>query len=250
MTENRQITYKSEVLRKGIHLLSLSIPVVYAMISKATALWILVPLAFLFVVIDILGHKKGWIRNILLRYFETVMRNHELKIPPFLGQELRRNPGLCWVGHRGRPRHCLHYFSPHFIRGHRGGRWACWRSGGKYFAPPSVGRQHLNPRQRRPDHAHPDLPHQRRPDPALTSSGRAIYEDQDCTGVPNPTEGLLGTLPASEAAPDPRPGARPIAQGESAGATAASARRIRDVGRRSFATLGWEPKPRSYDSAR
>ncbi len=80
MTEERQITYKSEVLRKGIHLLSLSIPVVYAMISKATALWILIPLACLCVVIDILGHKKGWIRNTLLRYFETVMRNHELKI--------------------------------------------------------------------------------------------------------------------------------------------------------------------------
>ena len=30
MTEERQITYRSEVLRKGIHLLSLSIPVVRA----------------------------------------------------------------------------------------------------------------------------------------------------------------------------------------------------------------------------
>ena len=60
MTKDRQITYRSEVLRKGIHLLSLSIPVVYAMISKATALWILIPLACLCVVIDILGHKKDY----------------------------------------------------------------------------------------------------------------------------------------------------------------------------------------------
>jgi len=79
MTENRQITYRSEVLRKGIHLLSLSIPVIYSVISQATALWILVPLACLFVVIDILGHKEGWVRNTMLRYFEPVMRNHELK---------------------------------------------------------------------------------------------------------------------------------------------------------------------------
>jgi dolichol kinase len=80
MTENRQITYRSEVLRKGIHLLSLSIPVIYSVISQATALWILVPLACLFVAIDILGHKEGWVRNTMLRYFEPVMRNHELKV--------------------------------------------------------------------------------------------------------------------------------------------------------------------------
>ena len=80
MTEYRQITYRSEVLRKGIHLLSLSIPVIYSVISQATALWILVPLACLFVAIDILGHKDGWVRNTMLRYFEPVMRNHELKV--------------------------------------------------------------------------------------------------------------------------------------------------------------------------
>jgi dolichol kinase len=80
MTKDRQITYRSEVLRKGIHLLSLSIPVIYSVISQATALWILVPLACLFVTIDILGHKEGWVRNTLLRSFEPVMRNHELKV--------------------------------------------------------------------------------------------------------------------------------------------------------------------------
>ena len=80
MTKDRQITYRSEVLRKGIHLLSLSIPVIYSVISQATALWILVPLACFFVAIDILGHKEGWVRNTMLRYFEPVMRNHELKV--------------------------------------------------------------------------------------------------------------------------------------------------------------------------
>ena len=80
MTKDRQITYRSEVLRKGIHLLSLSIPMIYSVISQATALWILVPLACLFVAIDILGHKEGWVRNTMLRSFEPVMRNHELKV--------------------------------------------------------------------------------------------------------------------------------------------------------------------------
>jgi len=54
--------------------------VIYSVISQATALWILVPLACLFVAIDILGHKEGWVRNTMLRYFEPVMRNHELKV--------------------------------------------------------------------------------------------------------------------------------------------------------------------------
>ncbi|MFM7773819.1 MAG: diacylglycerol/polyprenol kinase family protein [Candidatus Kapaibacterium sp.] len=80
MTENRQITYRSEVLRKGIHFMSLTIPVMYAMLPKSTVLAVLVPLTTAFVVIDIAGHRSGFIRTVLLRYFGFMMRTHELEV--------------------------------------------------------------------------------------------------------------------------------------------------------------------------
>jgi len=80
MTENRQITYRSEVLRKGIHFMSLSIPVMYAVLPQPTVLWILVPITLAFVLMDIAGHRSGVIRTFLLRYFGFMMRTHELEV--------------------------------------------------------------------------------------------------------------------------------------------------------------------------
>ena len=80
MTENRQITYRSEVLRKGIHFLSLSIPVMYALLNRETVLYILVPITVVFVTVDIAGHRSGLVRTVLLRYFGFMMRTHELEV--------------------------------------------------------------------------------------------------------------------------------------------------------------------------
>ena len=80
MTDDRQITYKSELLRKGIHLMSLSIPFLYAILSKGQALWLLVPVTLVFVVIDIVSHRSGRIRTLLIRYFGELMRSHELQL--------------------------------------------------------------------------------------------------------------------------------------------------------------------------
>lgn len=80
MTENRQITYRSEVLRKGIHFMSLSIPVMYALLNRETVLYILVPITVVFVTVDIAGHRSGIIRTVLLRYFGFMMRTHELEV--------------------------------------------------------------------------------------------------------------------------------------------------------------------------
>lgn len=80
MTENRQITYRSEVLRKGIHFLSLSIPVMYALLNRETVLYILVPITVVFVTVDIAGHRSGIVRTVLLRYFGFMMRTHELEV--------------------------------------------------------------------------------------------------------------------------------------------------------------------------
>jgi len=80
MTEFRQITYRSEVLRKGVHLSSLSIPVIYALIAKSTALWILIPLTGVFLIVNILGHRSGPVRTLMIRYFGDIMRTHELDV--------------------------------------------------------------------------------------------------------------------------------------------------------------------------
>lgn len=80
MTENRQITYRSEVLRKGIHLMSLSIPFMYALLRREIVLYILVPITVVFVTVDIAGHRSGLVRTVLLRYFGFMMRTHELEV--------------------------------------------------------------------------------------------------------------------------------------------------------------------------
>ncbi|MFM8437142.1 MAG: diacylglycerol/polyprenol kinase family protein [Candidatus Kapaibacterium sp.] len=60
--------------------MSLTIPVMYAMLPKSTVLAVLVPLTTAFVVIDIAGHRSGFIRTVLLRYFGFMMRTHELEV--------------------------------------------------------------------------------------------------------------------------------------------------------------------------
>ena len=48
-----ETSYSSELIRKGIHLCSLSIPVIYYYISKDTALSILIPLTLAFGLTDL-----------------------------------------------------------------------------------------------------------------------------------------------------------------------------------------------------
>jgi len=52
-------SYRVELIRKGIHFCSLSIPVVYYFIEKSTALMILVPLTFAFLVVDLARYYHG-----------------------------------------------------------------------------------------------------------------------------------------------------------------------------------------------
>ncbi|KUO60277.1 dolichol kinase [bacterium BRH_c32] len=72
------IDYKSEVLRKSIHLCSLSIPVIYYFITKETALGILIPLAVFSLILDLARYKKDTKLN---QYFHAVfgfmLREHE-----------------------------------------------------------------------------------------------------------------------------------------------------------------------------
>jgi dolichol kinase len=70
-------TYTAEIVRKGIHLVSLSIPVVYAFIPKATALWILVPLTAAAVLFDVARHYFRPARELSHSVFGWIMRTHE-----------------------------------------------------------------------------------------------------------------------------------------------------------------------------
>lgn len=77
MSSESNITYKQEILRKGIHLLSLSIPVTHIFMSEELLLTLLIPLTLFFLIVDILSHKVESIRKLLFKFFGKMLRPHE-----------------------------------------------------------------------------------------------------------------------------------------------------------------------------
>jgi dolichol kinase len=73
------IPFEQELLRKGIHLVSLNIPVLYIFVSKTFALSILIPLCIVFVTIDILSKKNQAVSELVHKYFGGMLRKHEKK---------------------------------------------------------------------------------------------------------------------------------------------------------------------------
>ncbi|HRP01096.1 MAG TPA: dolichol kinase [Candidatus Kapabacteria bacterium] len=71
------ISYEQELLRKSIHLASLSIPIAYIFVTKEFALWLLIPITFLTILIDILGKYDNFVKKYLYFYFEKMLRQHE-----------------------------------------------------------------------------------------------------------------------------------------------------------------------------
>jgi dolichol kinase len=71
------IDYKSELVRKSIHLCSLSIPVIYYFISKAFALTLLIPTFLAFFVVDLARFYSEPTRQWFLRWFGWLLRKHE-----------------------------------------------------------------------------------------------------------------------------------------------------------------------------
>jgi dolichol kinase len=71
------IDYKSEFIRKSIHLCSLSIPTVYFFISKQLALEILVPMFLTFLVIDLARFYFKPVQDWFYRWFRWLLRKHE-----------------------------------------------------------------------------------------------------------------------------------------------------------------------------
>lgn len=70
-------SYGAELARKTIHLFSLSIPIVYSLISKETALAILIPLTLLFTLTDLSRFRSDFIGQWYNRLFGWLMRPHE-----------------------------------------------------------------------------------------------------------------------------------------------------------------------------
>lgn len=71
------IDYKSEFIRKSIHLCSLSIPTTYFFISKQLALEILIPLFLVFFIIDLARFFHQPVQDWFYRWFRWLLRKHE-----------------------------------------------------------------------------------------------------------------------------------------------------------------------------
>lgn len=85
-----KISFKAELARKSIHLLSLTIPIGYCFIEKSVALFILIPLTILIVMTDILSKKINWLGKLITFLFGRMLRKHELPDSPYLN-------GASWV---------------------------------------------------------------------------------------------------------------------------------------------------------
>lgn len=72
------ITYTQELFRKSIHLCSLSIPIIYAFISRETALWLLSGIFFPVLTIDLARHWIPALERLVRKIFGGMMRAHEL----------------------------------------------------------------------------------------------------------------------------------------------------------------------------
>lgn len=77
LEDNATIEYRHEVVRKAIHMCSLSIPIVYYFISKDTALLILIPLTTAFLVVDIARHYSEPVSRWFYSWFGWLLRKHE-----------------------------------------------------------------------------------------------------------------------------------------------------------------------------
>lgn len=75
--DNGNIQYRDEIVRKTIHLFSLSIPIVYYFITKELALKILIPMTLLFLLIDLGRYISPHLAKLFYILFNFLLREHE-----------------------------------------------------------------------------------------------------------------------------------------------------------------------------
>jgi len=71
------IDYRFELVRKSIHLCSLSIPIIYYLVPKSQALWMLGPVTAAFLIIDITRHYLLSVSRWFYSWFGWLLRRHE-----------------------------------------------------------------------------------------------------------------------------------------------------------------------------
>jgi dolichol kinase len=76
--DNGTINYRDEVVRKLIHLCSLSIPIIYYFIPRSTAIIIISILTFLAIVLDISRHFYPPVGKLFYMIFGFLLRKHEV----------------------------------------------------------------------------------------------------------------------------------------------------------------------------
>jgi dolichol kinase len=75
---NGTIHYRDEILRKSIHLCSLSIPIVYYFIPRSTALIILGMMTAIALLLDLGRYFSSAIGKLFYKFFRFLLRDHEL----------------------------------------------------------------------------------------------------------------------------------------------------------------------------
>ncbi len=82
MTENLTVrdtvNFRAELVRKAIHLVSLSIPIVYYFISKQLALLIVIPMTLIFIAADLARYEIPLFSGFFYRFFGFLLRKHEV----------------------------------------------------------------------------------------------------------------------------------------------------------------------------
>jgi dolichol kinase len=79
-SRNRSIIesdYRIEVVRKAIHLVSLSIPITYYFVSKPVALALLIPMTVIFLSTDLARYYNRTIEDWYFKYFGFLLRKRE-----------------------------------------------------------------------------------------------------------------------------------------------------------------------------
>lgn len=77
IAEAEHVSYQYELVRKGIHMMSLSIPVLYYFLSRELMLTLLIPITLAFVIVDLLRsfHKPTF--ELYNKVFGRMLRAHE-----------------------------------------------------------------------------------------------------------------------------------------------------------------------------
>lgn len=76
--DNGTIHYRDELVRKLIHLFSLSIPIIYYFISRSDAILILSILTFVALILDLTRYLSPSVGKIFYKIFGFLLRKHEL----------------------------------------------------------------------------------------------------------------------------------------------------------------------------